>query len=395
MRRPPSSALILVGVLTLVGCAPAAPAETSAASAEGDGHGAIAGAQELAEAPLALLTIDAAGATGITDLVSGDVETVGETGAPLAVQSDGRYAFVTTADGLEVVDSGRWSWDHVDHFHFYRAEARTVGLVPGAGDAVVTTGMLSTTGSTGVFFADSGEAVLLDNEALADGEIVESFRIDTDQTTGIVAPVGDGAVVALGDELVFHEADGTPTDSAIACAEPSGAITTRVGVVIGCADEAILTTWSGGAPTYESIPYPADTADRAEAFAGRKGRPTVAGLVGGAGFWMLDTRERSWSLVPTTGPLARVAAVDDAEGHVVGLDEEGRIHVFAEGAESVVTASVTAMGPAVSLVVDENRAYVNDPAAGVVLEIDYADGGRIARTIETSTPAVHFTEVGR
>ena len=48
-----------------------------------------------------------------------------------------------------------------------------------------------------------------------------------------------------------------------------------------------------------------------------------------------------------------------------------------------------------SLFVDGQRAYLNAPAEGVVHEIAYADGGRIARSLETPTEPVLFAEVGR
>jgi hypothetical protein len=306
---------------------------------------------------------------------------------------------VTTAHGLEIVDSGRWSWDHGDHFHYYLAEPRIVGTVPGEGSATVTSGMLSTAGSTGVFFAESGEAVLLDNEALSDGAIAELFRIKIGADAGIVAPLDEGAIVADGDELVYYERSGTATDAMAACVEPSGALTTRVGVVIGCADGAVLATWEESAPLFEQIPYPADAdAPRAMSFDARKGRPTVAAVAGSEGFWLLDTRERAWQFIPTDAPLAVVAAVDDDEAHVVAIDTTGRVRVYdgASGAELAgAEPLLTEVGPSVSLTVDGQRAYVNDPVAGVVYEIDYADAARVARTLDTPTTSHFLTEVGR
>jgi hypothetical protein len=259
--------------------------------------------------------------------------------------------------------------------------------------------MLSTAGSIGVFFAGSGEAVLLDNAALADGKIAELFRIETGADTGIVAPLAEGALVTDGDELVFHDASGAATDASTECAAASGAITTRVGVVVGCADGAVLATWEDAAAAFERIPYPdATDADRALSFDGRKGRPTVAALAGDSGFWLLDTRERAWQLVATETPLVRVSAVDDAEGHVVAVDAEGRVKVYIAGTGAQVAATEplpVEMGDTVSLTVDEQRAYVNAPVARIVFEIDYADGARVARTLETPTSPRFVAEVGR
>ena len=388
----------VLAIAALTACAAAPSASPSTAATSGDGHGAIAGAAEVSEPPLGLLSVDAEGSVAVLDLLSEETTDLGATAAPTALASDGRFGFVTTDEGVEIVDSGRWSWDHGDHFHYYLAEPAVLGTVPGDGAATVTTGALSTAGTTGVFFAGSGEAVLLDNKSLSDGRIEELFRVETGSDAGLVAPVGDGALVTDGEALVFHDRDGESAGTPVECADAAGAITTRVGLVVGCADGAVLATWQDDELLTERIPYPAGASDRALMFEGRKGRPTVAAVAGTTGFWLLDSRERTWTLVPTERPLTRVVAVDDAEGHVVAIDVDGRIVVhLAEGGVLVGATDplLADGGSASSLVVDEQRAYVGDPAAGVVHEIDYADGARIARSLETPTAPTFVTEVGR
>ena len=409
LPRPLLALPAALALLGLAACSAASPPPASTAPAadaapDADGHGRIAGAAEVAEPPLGLLSVDADGNAGLLDLLDGATSELGRVGSPLALASDGRFAFVSTRAGLEILDSGRWTWDHVDHFHYYRAEPRPVGTVPGGGAATVVAGPLSTAGTTGVFFPGSGEAVLLDNGALAEGRVSERFRIDTGEDRGLVAPLGDAALLAAGGELTHLSPDGEPAGASAACTAPSGAITTRVGVVVGCAEGAVLATAgaSGGAPRLETIPYPdAGGAERATEFAGRKGRPTVAGLAGGAGgsgFWLLDTRERSWRHVPSGTPLARIAAVDDADAHVVAVDTTGRVRVFDGGTGRELGATeplVAEVTPEVALSVDEQRAYVNDPEGGVVHEIAYAGEVRVARTLETPTAPRLVAEVGR
>ncbi|MGO2747145.1 MULTISPECIES: ABC transporter [Microbacteriaceae] len=394
--------LLLPAALTIAAlsaCTPAPGAAPSTPPESGDGHGAIAGAAEVAEPPLGLLSLDAEGNAAVLDLLSDETADLGATAAPpAALVSDGRYGFVTTAEGVEVIDSGRWSWDHGDHFHYYLAEPGILGTVAGEGPVTVTSGALSTAGTTGVFFAGSGEAVLLDNKALSEGRIEELLRVETGADAGLVAPVGDGALVTEGDALVYHDDDGSPAGTPVECVDPAGAITTRVGLVVGCADGAVLATWQNGELATERIPYPAEASDRALSFDGRKGRPTVASVAGTTGFWLLDSRERTWTLVSTERPLARVVAVDDAEGHVVAIDVDGRVVVYLADGGTLVGATEPILaegGSASSLVVDEQRAYVSDPGAGLVHEIDYADGARIARSLETPTAPTFVTEVGR
>ncbi|MDR6867461.1 hypothetical protein J2Y69_002064 [Microbacterium resistens] len=387
------STIVLLG-LTACSATPSAGSGSSTPSPS-SGHGAVSGAAEVAEPPLALVSVDGEGRVGMVDLLDGGTSRLGETGAPSALASDGRYLFLTTERGVEIVDSGVWTWDHVDHFHYYRAAPAMLGTVDGAGPVVVATGPLSTAGTTGVFFEGSGEAVLLDNQALSKGKVVESFRVETGSDRGIVAPFGDGAVVASGGLIRRVEADGSATADETGCEAPEGVATTRVGLVIGCADGAVLLTLDRGTPVFERIPYPPG-AERAVGFDGRKGRPTVAALAGDAGYLLLDTRERSWERVETGTPLVKVSAVGDDAGHVVAVDVEGRVRVYAGGVEVGATDPLVSGDPgAASLWVDAQRAYVNAPAAGAVYEIAYADGGRVARVIETPTTPSSFAEVGR
>ncbi|GAA2180474.1 lipoprotein [Leucobacter tardus] len=390
---------LAVTCIALAGCATSAEPQEDAGTASGDGHGEVAGAAEVAEPPLGLVTVDAAGDVGFLDLLNEEQTALGSIGEPSALATDGRYAFASTPAGLEVVDSGHWTWDHVDHFHYYRADPRLVGTVPGEGPVTISTGMLSTAGSTGVFFSGSGEAVLLDNAALADGTPDERFRIDVGSDGGVVAPLGDGALVADGDTLVFHDASGAATESSITCADPSGSITTRVALAVGCADGAVLATASDDAVELEHVPFPDGVdAGAVTAFDARKGRPTVAALAADHGFWLLSTRDRAWTHVDTDLPLERAVAADDAEHHVVALDADGRVHVLdAEtGDELAATESlVDEVSAGVSLTVDDQRAYLNDPQTGLVHEIDYAGDARVARTLEPEVSADFVAEVGR
>lgn len=404
MHRRTLAGIVAGLTLAAAGCGTSSSDDPSAESGSGKDHGAVDGAQEVAEPQLHLTTIDADGAVAQLDLIEGSPAKVGTIGAPSAVDSDGRYLFATTPDGVEIVDSGMWTWDHGDHFHYYRGEPRVLGTVEGEGRATVATGPLSTAGSTGVFFQGSSEAVLLDNEALADGEVRELFRLESEPHAGLVAPFGDGALVTVADGgevtgLSYHDADGSAEENQIPCAEASGTITTRVGVVVGCADGAVLATETDGKPSFERIEYPKGTsAPRATSFEGRKSRPTVAALSGRTGIWLLDTRERTWSHLDAGVPLRQVVAADDEDGHVLALDTAGRVRVFAAEDGRQLAATEPLVDPSdkgVDLVVDQERAYLNVPDEGVVHEIDYADKARIARTLETPTAPVFFTETGR
>lgn len=396
-------------LLILAGCAASTTDAPSAAPAAEDGHGHVAGAAEVSEPPLGLMTVDEDGAVRHLDLLDEEVAELGSLPPSSAVTGDGRYLFAAGVDGVTVVDSGRWTWDHVDHFHYYVAEPRVVGTVPGGGPVTVATTNSSTTGGTGVFFAGTGEAVLLDTEALSNGEIAELFRLEVEPHDGLVVPVGSFALVTesragAGGAVVVHDRDGMPVPGAsAACAEARGTIATRVGAVIGCADGALLATVDDGEIALERIPYPAGTtAPRATAFANREGRPTVAALAGDSGIWLLDTRERSWTLLPAPAPLVQVTAVDDDAQHVLALSADGRVlvldgttgTVLAETAPLVAESLADATGVPL-LIADQQRAYLNAPAERRLYEIDFADGARIAREFETPTAPAFVGGTGR
>ncbi|MEV7757858.1 ABC transporter [Microbacterium sp. NPDC089180] len=388
-----------LGLLVLTGCAaPAAPAPEPSA----DTHGAIDGAAELAEPALGLTTIDAAGSVSHLDLLEETTVEIGSVRAPSSVHSDGRYLFAADDEGVSIVDSGVWTWDHVDHFHYYRAEARVLGSVEGRGVATVATSNSSTTGGTGLFFPASGEAVLLDTEALSKGEVVERFRLERPAGGGLVVPVGSFAAVASAGEVTLHAADGDEVGAPTPCIDPAGTITTRVGAVIGCRDGALLVTVADAGPVIERIAYPAGTtAPRATVFANREGRPTVAAPAGEAGVWMLDTRERTWNLVPTAEPVVQATAVDDKDAHLLALTADGRVLVLDGETGELRAASVPLVGASlaagnpVSLIADQQRAYLNGPAEGRLWELDFADGARVAREFTPGDVPLFVAETGR
>lgn len=396
-----SGILVLALAGALAGCA-ATPSELASSTDEvvGDGHGEIAGAHELAEPALHLTTVDAEGGVHHLDLLDEETEVLGEIEPVTDVVSDGRYLFGIRDGSVTVIDSGVWTWSHIDHFHYYEAPSRVIGEIEGSGVATVVAGEVG----TGILFDD--EAVLIDTSALADGEVVEHFRIPVEPHAGLVVPLTEGAVVTEPDadgitqNLRVVDADGT-AGRTIPCAHAAGTITTVVGVVIGCEDGAALSP--GGDPAvWERIAYPAETAPAARDFAGREGRPSVAALAGGRGVWLLDTRDRSWTFQDLGEEIVRVAAVGDDADRMLALTATGSVLVLAGGeivarTEPLVAASIADadLASGVSFVVDQNRTYLNGPAEHTMWEIDPADGARIARTFETATAPLHLAGTGR
>jgi hypothetical protein len=166
----------------------------------------------------------------------------------------------------------------------------------------------------------------------------------------------------------------------------------------------VVATADGHTPVLHHVPYPEGAAAPATSFNGRKGRPTVAGTGSDAGVWLLNTRRHTWEWLPTAAPVLAAATADDAAGHVVVVAGDGTVEVYDTATkervartEPLLAATLASpdLADHIHLTVDAQRAYVNAPAEGVVHEIDYADGARVARTLSMPTTPVHLVETGR
>ncbi|MBT1677576.1 ABC transporter [Curtobacterium aurantiacum] len=394
--RAPARILSTIGLatglaLTATACSTGTPsADSSTGTARP--HGYVAGASESQEPQLRLLAVSASGATALHDLLTEESTDLDGVDAPEHSATDGRFLVTSDAERTTIVDGGSWTVDHGDHTHYYAAEPRVVGTIDGGGPVEVHSSETMTT----ITWPDRAEAVVLDREALGQGEVDETARIDA----SVLLPMGEQLVAADGDTVRVLDADGEATDDADAdateqaCTDPEGGIVTRAGAVVGCADGAVVVD-DAGETSFVDLP---DGAERPTAFAARAGRPTVAGVAADSGFWLLDVRQGSWRLVPTERPLRAVVAVDDEDEHVVGVDDSGRVVVVTASTGKVATTKALidtgADDPAPMLQLDAQRAYLADPTDGTVHEIDFADDARVARTIELPVTPVAFAEVG-
>lgn len=356
------------------------------------------------------MTVDTKGQVDMLDLADETTTGIGEVQEVSDTSTDGRYLFTSSATtgAMTVIDSGMWTWDHEDHFHYYRGEAKVLGTIDGRGEAIVTSG----SSATGIYFPESGRGTVLDNDALAKGDLSVRAELTAEPHPGMLVPISDFTLLTqpgtdgTAASVQVYDAGGDLMDGASAdCIDAQGTITTSVGTVIGCDDGALLATVDDDDVAFERIPYPAGTdAEKATEFRAREGRPTVAAVAGDQGAWLLDTRERSWQFIPTDVPLLQVSAVDDKAGHVVALGDDGRVLVLSADTGETLAATEpllteTLKDPAllagVELTTDQQRAYLNAPAEQQLHEIDFADNARIARTFDTDTVPAHLAETGR
>ncbi|MFI9611634.1 hypothetical protein ACIHCM_08075 [Streptomyces sp. NPDC052023] len=395
---------LLAVVLTTTGCAGEDDAKSTSGgpSPSATPHGYVEGATETAEQQSRLLLGDpGSGETRVLDLISGKVHTTSRRAGVTELTTDGRFGYFHGPDRTHVLDSGAWMVDHGDHVHYYRAKIQDAGELPGGAG----TGIRSDTGVTVVTEPD-GDADVYTRAELEKGAIGTPVELP-----GSYA----GAVVPYAEHLIALARDGDgPAKVAVldragrriaspeaGCEDPRGDAVTRRGVVLGCADGALLVHEDDGAFTAEKIPYGEDVpkAERAMEFRHRAGSTTLTAPAGKSAVWVLDVTRRAWTRVET-GPV--VAANTAGEGSpLVVLETDGALHGYdiAGGKETAVTQpllrNATGGTAAPVIEVDRSRAYLNDPSGKRVYEIDYNDNLRVARTFDLDVRPSLMVETGR
>lgn len=402
-----TSAALLAAALLVTSCAgqdgdTSAPATSPSATP----HGYVEGARESAEQQSRLLLNDpGTGDTRVLDLITGKTHEVSRTTGTTELTTDGRFGYLHTANGTHVLDGGTWTVDHGDHVHYYRAAIRDVGEFP-AGSGAQVRSDAAVTAVTG----EDGRTRLYHRADLEKGRLGTPSTLPGTHAAAVV-PYAEH-LLALTDDgqgpagFAVYDREGRRVASPDArCEDPRGDAVTRRGVVLGCADGALLVREDDGAFTAEKIPYGSDVPekDRATAFRHRAGSDTLTAPAGEKAVWVLDVTERTWTRV-RTGPA--VAANTAGEGSpLLVLQTDGSLHGYDIGTgkhlsrtkplltDAAKAATDGSGGPAIE--VDRSRAYLNDPEGHRVYEIDYNDNLRIARTFDLDIEPALMVETGR
>lgn len=395
-RTLPALVVALATVGTIAGCAGATANSPSADESSAKPHGYVAGAEELSEPSTGLLLL-AEGQLALLDLASEERQAIADLPSTQATASagDGRFAVTGDGDGSTIVDSGVWTVDHGDHQHFYRATPRAIGTLPIRDASIQSSEQLTVVRSH-----SDGTVMVLDRDRLGDGEIAPLAEIEGVAGAGGAYPLGGEVVVvqpstAGGTDATVTRYDtaGAVTAEAISCEDAGPSAATRAGVVVDCAEDALVLSAADGGGTIEQT-----RVDRAEgprpsaAFGGRGQRPVLAAPAGERGYWLFDVRQGEWSLHETEQPLRAAVAADDDEQRVLGITRDGELQVLVDGAVRAsaadAAAPITAAEPAATaprapeLIVDRSRAYLRTEAG--VSEIDYADDARVSRRFDVA-----------
>jgi ABC-type Mn2+/Zn2+ transport system permease subunit len=386
-------AVAAASVVLVAGCAGNDAATDAAESADGEQDEVVVeGAGELDGALTKLVLVDpVSGDTSVYDAVEETETRIGAYGPVSALSGDGRFAYLRTGDRTTVVDAGAWTFDHGDHYHYFATEPGMVGTL----DVPVAT--VSASNSAVAVEATNDDTRLLNREKLGERIIEPPAGLDPGDAAA-AAPYGSRLItVADSGAMRVVGADGA-TDMTGECPRPSWSMPTRRALVFGCETGAVRVTGGDGDLTVTAMPFPPgapvqrpqrmDHRDRADVF---------AGLSGGA-VWVLDSRQRKWTVIPVADAVATNTAGD---GTVLVLHRDGTLGAFDVNTRTetarvpLFPGEVPTAGPQPVLEIDSDRAYVNNAAAREVYEIDYADGLRIARTLRTEVAPGLMVEAGR
>ncbi|NKY33426.1 hypothetical protein HGA13_10130 [Nocardia speluncae] len=353
-------------------------------------HGYVEGAEESASAQPRLVIADrSSGAVRLLDVVTEEIADLEPVAGVTGVAGDGRYAYLAAGDATTVVDSGSWVVDHGDHVHYYRTQPRRIGVVDGSvrsahSDPVVSAAVL-----------DTGSTVPADRAALDEGELRTGPVVK-----GVAVPYGGHLLVAApgSAQVEVRTRENEPVETLTPpCPDPGGTTVTRRGAVFSCGDGALLVTERDDRFTAEKLPYPAGTTGSVADFHHRPGSDVLV-TVRDSRVLVLDIARRAWRPVET-GPVT-AATTAGAGTAILALTPDGVLHAYdpATGAETAYHRVLSApVDPAVApvLLVDSERAYLNDPARREVHEIDYADDLRVARTFSFDIDPDLMVETGR
>jgi hypothetical protein len=395
-------AVLAACVLLLAGCgdddvtadAGASPADTTTSTEAADGHDdedgdehpTGNGAMEVSS-PHRRLAITDGDAPRLVLIDLSDESEV-ELGLPdpasfaSSVSEDGRLLLLAHENAVTVVDGGVWSVAHGNHFHHFVRDPEVVGTVEGGRP----THLISHGGTAALWFDGLGEAVLFDEQELAEGHFHEEARVPTtgphhgfaiphDEHVIITAPPEPGR--EMPDLVVVADRSGA-IESEHDCLETHGETSWSSGAAAACADGVLVLRADGDEWSSELIAYP--EVDDEDPYG-----------YGDARAWVLDAVDDGARLVAPMGER-HVLVIDMASGEGTAIDIGAPVEIFGVGIHG---------GSGLLLVLTADGALqLVDPDAGEVvdrlevLDAVGSDAGTLYRMMAVSGDDVFVSDPG-
>lgn len=372
------------------------------AAGEEDDHD---GGEETAARPVRVLVADAeAPIVRVVEAGTGKVLAAFDVRAPgrVVAGGDGRYGYVVQGDGdvVHAVDGGL-SWEaHGDHGHL-------VSGVPTMLPATLTGDnpihFVAHGDQVASFNDDDGTAVVATEADLTDPDAA-LLRIRTARPHhGVAVPLGDRVLVSrpgpdpedsLPVGIDVYATDGSLRQTLGGCPGLHGEATIGETAVFACADGVLLVGRAVGGDSFvgRKATYPAatDPETRAGTLVADEEGAYVWGNFGDDAMVRIDPTSGAMTVVPNPAGRAAFALEPGADGHLVVLTVDGRLHLI-ESDTGATAGSVPVVAPfslegsydvvRPSLAVDAGLAVVGDPVGGAVIPVtlpDLAVGGPMA-----------------
>lgn len=323
---------------------------------------------------------------------------------------DGRHVLLSVADGFQLVDTGAWTVPHGDHTHSYVGDTVVTGTVF---DSDLPGHAVHHGGSLALFGDGDGKIQLFDVDDFpgisggTDDEIPEPTVVELeDPHHGVAVELSDGTLLHTEgtddhrDTVVAKSADGEELASSSDCEGVHGEATAADEVVaFGCEDGILL--YSDG--EFSKVEAP-DSYGRIGNQAGSDESTVVLGdykvdedaeLERPERISLTDTATDELTLVDlgTSYSFRSLDRGPDGEALVLGTD--GQLHVIDPDSGEVTDSWAVVDGweepenwqePRPTLFVQDDRAYVSEPATDEIHVVDLSNGDILTSAELPETP---------
>jgi hypothetical protein len=339
----------------------------------------------------ALVADAATGRLSVFDAEDDEFIATLDVGAPatLAATDTGNHALALTADRAHFVDAGVSIVDHVDHIHIYKfpPELRPFALPAGAGARFASNGGWV----AGLPAAGQNAAAVLavreDDVAKSEAPPMLSFAVGPEAPRAAL-PLGGGLLVARAGGVEAWPTPAGPPSPLAACDGARGATSAGARAAVACADGLLFVRHEGGAYATSKVDYPPGDRPTPGRLRAHPARAIVLGDLGPRALVVADADAATARALELPGEVCD-AFLEPARGeHAVALTAEGAVLTveLASGlvvrrVEVVAPFDCAAPGARPHLAVAPERAYVTEPGAGKLYDVDLA-AGRVALALD-------------
>jgi ABC-type Zn uptake system ZnuABC Zn-binding protein ZnuA len=327
----------------------------------------------------------------LIDVDNGKIIARYEVGAPTYPYTSptGRFGIKiqTNANLITAVDSGILLEDHGDHMHPYKRDAR---LTDFRVEGRTPIHYVAHAGQIAIFNDGSGEVMLLTERNFESAQ-AEMLTFKTARPHhGVAVPLGDRIVLSVPDTQNMDYAlplgievrdmrDNVVASFADQCPGLHGEAISGAFTAFGCTDRVLVLERNGDDFSVKSLRYAPETPSgtRVGLIIGHEKQNFFIGNFGQTGLVRIDPI--AGTLTPITLPMRYSAFRLDAETgeKIIVVTTDGSVHRI-DAMTGRIEASIEAVTPFVfrtrvprpGLATVRNLAYVTDPAAGEVVEID-------------------------